>query len=483
MSKNITLTECNLANTCYNEDCEPIYPQTIADQVIITGNQTLTQFINNLNIPDAVTVESDYNEGMKVASVTSEETVTNIKIPYISQEGNTIKGGLPNFDWNYFKLGINEDYNKIQFSLNWDLINTFGTDTVAFGNILNASNDILTSVSMPKPTLTYNKNNVNESLDLSLKLGNNVQNTINIPYTDLKSLGKTYAISSDNVNHTITLTDSEGASSTIPYNDTTYTASKGITINNQNVVQHTNNIASGSVATQINEKGKLEVPTVNYDSNGHITTVTIDEIDIKETPNTEKLWISSSLSNHYFRIPVAWLNTLTEETVIYIPLFKIIKGSTTDPDFRVNQLFEIVSRLSYSYYGKYLLTYGDDTDTGNVPIYTKELLTINNVPTNTTSKVYSDIVAYVNEELIEEVNKKVITVYKRYTYAHRMINRTSDTFFVSILGENNPLYSTGGQQNTYKYYCTDKFGSDDTEIDTTYIKTDADNLGTLISIN
>jgi len=182
MAKNLTLTECNLANTCYQEDCEIIYPKTIADQVIVNTsiNQTLTDWINALNIPAETTVIPDYNAGLRVSTINN----TQVKVPYLSSLSSGGEG-LPLFDDNYFKLDSN---NKVQFDLGWALADYVNNQSLEIGSITNLNGDLLTKVSIAHPALSFDNISLTSKMLIRLWLGSYKASEISIPYSVLQSI-------------------------------------------------------------------------------------------------------------------------------------------------------------------------------------------------------------------------------------------------------------------------------------------------------
>lgn len=435
MPKNITLTECNLASNCYNEDCEIIYPKTIAEQVKISDNQTLSDWINSLDIPSKITIDSDYLEGLKVASVKEDGvTTSNLKIPYLSNGLGVINDGLPVFDWNYFSLNQVNNIDKIQFELLWSLNNIFDSSEILLGSILNKNGDLLTSITMPKPSIEYTNNTDDRSFDISLLLGEVLQSEINIPYNDIKNSSKSYHIVSNLTNNTISLLDDNGIVSTISYNDTTYTASKGITITNNNDIQHTkdiqhtNEVEAGNNASSITNDGKLKIPTLSYDSSGHITGKEDNYLTIpqEELHPAVAGMATNGLSTHYFRIE----NFLEGS---YIPIIKSFSSNRE----KIALVFEILSREdSGNGYAKYYLehsnTSGDNTNLLCLSFYpAKNYYNASLI----TTFAFKDLIYTINSRTItvddQPVSGKEINVYKKVT------KRNNDgMFIVNILSEN-----------------------------------------------
>lgn len=430
MSKNITLTECNLASNCYNEDCEIIYPKTIAEQVKISDNQTLSDWINSLDIPSKTTIDSDYSEGLKVASVKEDGvTTSNLKIPYLSNGLGVINDGLPVFDWNYFSLNQVNNIDKIQFELLWSLNNIFDSSEIVLGSILNKNSDLLTSITMPKPSIKYTNNTNDRSFDISLLLGEVLQSEINIPYNDIKNSSKSYHIVSNLTNNTISLLDDNGIVSTISYNDTTYTASKGITITNNNDVQHTNEVEAGNNASSITNDGKLKIPTLSYDSNGHITGKENNYLTIpqEELHPSAAGMITNGISAHYFN-----LQNFTDG--VYIPIIKSFSSNNEKIAF----VFEVLSREDCGTgYAKYYFQHSNVTsDLNNLLCLSFYPATVIYNGSQITTFAFKDIVYTITSRVVGGVSGKEVNVYKKVT------KRGNDgMFIVNILSENKD-YST-----------------------------------------
>lgn len=460
MSKNFTLYEDNLANTCQNEDCEVLNPRTVADQVYIDENTTLTEWINSLNIPSDVTINPLYDTGVNIGTINSNA----FYVPFLTKDGNTEVLGIPKFDWNYFTFdGTN---NRVQLDLNWSLNSgTYGENFVTVGNIKNSGNNaVLCDITIPSPSLDYEKSDDSSRLLLKMNLGSQQLNVTAIPYEDIESVAQNCFTPGEN----ITIEDG-----IINANNTEYTASHGIGLTG-NDIRHTNNITAGTVQSTITTDGKLRTPTITYDANGHVVNIgTSDILNISAT-DYSGAWESKSLSVNYFRIPSAWLTGAgSNSNDAYIPLFKIYNEGPYD-DFKVNHLFEIVSRLSYVYYGKYLIIYGNRTQQGR-SLYEKNILTVNRVP----STSILNVVAYLNTETDSSGNiKDVITVYRKYTAP---LTKDEDTFLVSILGQNNSHTNVVNLQNSYINYTTQDGSPYKIGQDSVQLLSDTTILGTLIT--
>ena len=445
MSK-FTLTKSNLANTCTQEDSEVLYPLTITEQVKITDDLTLEQWIDDLDIPDAIDISFHYDSGLKVATIND----VDLYIPYLRTLDNVILDGIPKFDWNYFKLGTQENADKLQFDLSFT--SNF-SNTISVGSLKTVGNTVLTDIYVPKTLLNVSYDDVSEKIQIEASTGN-YTSTASITKSMVQSISSIpdYTLFRDYENNSIVLSDGTTETSA-PLN--LYEGIRGINIESDETtvsIGHTNNITSGSAVASINNDGNLIVPTINYDSNGHITRIVDNELVIPEKVDTTSLWKSNALVTNYFRIPNTWVSeaSYTDSThykYYYVPLFKVIPLTGAGGLFRANVLFEVVSRMDFNYYGKYLLNYSIPLDQ-----YSQSLLQITKVPTVEGDTQRLNLEAYVKSELIDNISTLVITVYRKITTPvnNSKPSITADTFFMSVLGYNNPDLST--PQNSYEFY-------------------------------
>lgn len=99
-------------------------------------------------------------------------------------------------------------------------------------------------------------------------------------------------------------------------NNTTYNAGTGITIGSGNKINHTNSITKGSAGGEttrtVGFSGQIKVPSVSYDSEGHITGASTATITLPANPNTDTKYKADEVSIH---LDTVNSNTFSVKTV------------------------------------------------------------------------------------------------------------------------------------------------------------------------
>lgn len=267
---NFILTKSNLVNACEHEDSEVLYPLTKSEQVIVGDNTSLAAWIEGLDIPSETTIPFHYNTGIKTATINNVDLYT----PYLRTIDSVKFDGIAKFDWNYFKLGTQEHNDEVQFDLLF--VSDYENNTLNVGSIKNIGNDTLTNITIPKTFLNISYDDINERIQFDLNTGSFEDHAyISKDLMASMSASKTYTLSNGDDN-TIVLSDGD-TETTATYQ--TYTASHGLTLEDEDI-QHTNNITAGTLVASVTEDHKLNIPSISYDSNGHISSVNDNKIDI-----------------------------------------------------------------------------------------------------------------------------------------------------------------------------------------------------------
>lgn len=416
------LTGANLCNLDCKDSNNIIHPETCVDQVVVANDShtTLSEWFS-----------------VGAGEITSESSMINWLNHYYPASSSYIlpdasestKGGIK----------INSTYFNVSDSVlslksvqqDWIASSAF-TDTVYIGDISGLFNSDNIEITIPKPTVYLNI--IDDTLTARQLLGGVVQNESTINLNTL-----TNGIISSNVyntsmknrfsftlrGNTLGLYDNVLEEITTTQQLPSYQAGKNVTI--------TNNVISATDTTYESFEGTnagLVPPATVSDQNKYLKG---DGTWYDPKYSSTKLWTSSGLSDHYFRITSNIIGSVSIENPKYIPLFRI--HMLNQEGYKASHLFEITSRLDHSYYGKFLLTYYSMSGFHS-------FLGI----TNTNTSVL-ELEAYLDS------TTSTITVYRKYTAAS-----FPDTFIVTILGQNNPDYTP--PQCEYTYYCTASYDGD-----------------------
>ena len=432
---NKQLKGSNLNNEdCLNDD-NIIHPETNISQIVLDteSNTTLDDWVKGDaegGMTEYPNMKSWLDENYPKGSYTLPEAT------------NTTLGGVK-LNPLYFEKQ-DELLSLTDTSQTWSLNDGY-ENAISIGSISGLFNNSNINVTIPKPSVTLALNTANERLSVTQHLGGISLESSNIALDDLagalystttlsNSLAQRYRLRLQNNTNILELYDTS-IQDVVSYQAlpiTNYRAGNNISI--------TNNTISATDTTYEpfdgDSNGLVPRPTIN-DNN---TFLRSDGTWYNPKYSSTKLWTSNGLSDHYFRVDSSMLSGVAV-TPKYVPLFKIHINNSNG--YKVSQLFEITSRLDHIYYGKYLLTYYSNLSISG-------LLQIQLV--DPIAEIL-DISAY-----FDNTNND-ITVYRKYES-----DVTPDTFIVTILGQNNPLYIESGQsqpQNVYTYYCTNDFDNDE----------------------
>lgn len=411
MSKNFTLYDCNLASLCQQEDCEALNPRTISDQVYIKENCTLTDWIKDHGSgggSSSIIVNPTYLSGLDLGTVDSKH----FYVP---------------FDWNQFKL----DNDKIKLNLKWipdNSDNEVFNEFVNIGYIKNAFEDEnILQLSIPKPTLEYKINNEVDikNLEIDVSLGNDIKSNIKIPKSAFDDLGFSNNYSLNINGNTVILEGTAGDSSSITF-------SGGIEINNDEI-QHTNKITADNAEATINVDNQLVIPIIEYDSNGHITSIQQNKtFDISYSPHVNDMTTNG--------LSASFIDTKDLYTIDYwIPILTVIYDRDD-----VYILFEIFNKTTGVVgYGKFYLTANVNGSSTSCKLYCMEFATSDDTKFDLS-----------NFKFVTDTDNNTITVYKKK-------RTTTDKYLINILSESTTSYR--------HYYFTGKDSSitdEDYKLDT-----------------
>lgn len=417
-------------------DCKdnnnPIHPETCTDIIKVSHDSevSLAEWLKN----DANGSFGDYTS-MKKWLEDNYDISSDYSLPIASVD---TLGGIK-LNSTYFNIDNTGVLSLKDVSMSF-IPNADYTNYINIGSLSNVFSDDTVNISIPPFTTELELS----SSELSAKsyIDNVLYNTSKILIDDLAS----FIANNSNLknsfngrwqlsitNNIIKLTDTVAQTSsqaTLPY--TNYTAGENINIVN-GVISATDTTYEAFTGTSV---GLVPTSTAE-DTDKYLRS---DGTWADPKYNSTKLWTSSGLSDHYFRITSNMVDSPSSNNPSYIPLFTI-NMYLSENSYKASHLFEITSRLDHQYYGKFLLTYYKITTTAGDPV--KGILTITN-----TADTSLNIVAYYDDE------EKKIRVYRKYT-----ASSFPDTFIVSILGQNNPFYTP--IQCDYTYYCTVELDNDE----------------------
>lgn len=113
-----------------------------------------------------------------------------------------------------------------------------------------------------------------------------------------------YKIAATSEGHIASLTAITKADITalgIPAQDTTYSQGTGISIDNNNVINHSNSVTAGTAkgddSKTLTFGGTFTIPSVTYDAQGHITTKGTTTMTMPGNPNTDRYVNSASFAH------------------------------------------------------------------------------------------------------------------------------------------------------------------------------------------
>ena len=113
-----------------------------------------------------------------------------------------------------------------------------------------------------------------------------------------------YKIAATSEGHIASLTAVTKADITalgIPAQDTTYSQGTGISIDNNNVINHSNSVTAGTAkgddSKTLTFSGTFTIPSVTYDAQGHITTKGTTTMTMPGNPNTDRYVNSASFAH------------------------------------------------------------------------------------------------------------------------------------------------------------------------------------------
>ena len=414
----------------------PIHPETCTENVKITHNSNVS--LDAWLEENAKGGFGDYTS-MKEWLADNFSTSSDYVLPIAS---TSTLGGIK-FNNQYFNINNTGVLSLNSLEMKFVLDERF-EDSINIGILENSFGDS-TAFSIPKIITKLDISR--DKLSVKSYIGNKLQETSVVTLDTLSSYiaNNSYMKNSLNNrwelrrnNNTIILADTVAQTSsqiTLPY--TNYTAGSNININN-GVISATDTTYEVFAGTNA---GLVPTSTAE-DTDKYLRS---DGTWADPKYNSKKLWTSSGLSDHYFRITSDMVTNPSVSIPAYVPLFTINMYLSESSMYKASHLFEITSRLDHQYYGKFLLTYYKINNTQGDPV--KGILTITN--TDSTSL---NIVAYYDDD------EKKIRVYRKYT-----ASSFPDTFIVSILGQNNPFYTP--IQCDYIYYHTDGAETDATRID------------------
>lgn len=413
----------------------PIHPETCTENIKITHNSNVS--LDAWLEENAKGGFGDYTS-MKEWLADNFSTSSDYILPIAST--NTL-GGIK-FNNQYFNIDNTGVLSLNSLEMKFVLDESF-SDSINIGVLQNLFGN---PIDFPIPKILTILDISRDKLSAKSYIGNKLQETSVVTLDTLSSYiaNNSYMKNSLNNrwelrrnNNTIILADTVAQTSsqiTLPY--TNYTAGSNININN-GVIS-----ATDTTYEEFSGTNAGLVPTSTAEDTDKYLRNDGTWADPKY--NSTKLWTSSGLSDHYFRITSYMVGSPSSSTPSYIPLFTI-NMYQSENSYKASHLFEITSRLDHQYYGKFLLTYYKINGTAGDPV--KGILTITN-----TADTSLNIVAYYDDD------EKKIRVYRKYT-----ASSFPDTFIVSILGQNNPFYTP--KQCDYIYYHTDGAETDATRID------------------
>lgn len=113
-----------------------------------------------------------------------------------------------------------------------------------------------------------------------------------------------YKIAATSEGHIASLTAVTKADITalgIPAQDTTYSQGTGISIDNNNVINHSNSVTAGTAkgddSKTLTFGGTFTIPSITYDAQGHITTKGTTTMTMPGNPNTDRYVNSASFAH------------------------------------------------------------------------------------------------------------------------------------------------------------------------------------------
>lgn len=403
----------------------PIHPETCTENVKITHDSDIS--LDTWLKGNAKGGFGNYTS-MKEWLTDNFSTSSDYILPIAST--NTL-GGIK-FNNQYFNIDNTGVLSLNSLEMKFVLDESF-SDSINIGVLQNLFGN---PIDFPIPKILTILDISRDKLSAKSYIGNKLQETSVVTLDTLSSYIANNSYMKDSLNgrwelrrdnNTLILADTVAQTSsqiTLPY--TNYTAGSNININN-GVIS-----ATDTTYEEFSGTNAGLVPTsIAEDTDKYLRS---DGTWADPKYNSTKLWTSSGLSDHYFRITSDMVTNPSVSIPAYVPLFTINMYLSESSMYKASHLFEITSRLDHQYYGKFLLTYYKIITAEGDPV--KGILTITN--TDSTSL---NIVAYYDDE------EKKIRVYRKYTASN-----FPDTFIVSILGQNNPFYTP--QQCSYEYYCT-----------------------------
>lgn len=475
---NISLTKCNIIENNCCENNEILYPLTNTDQVILNSGQTLTEWIEQLNLNPSISVESYYEYPIaKVGNTEIGIPVWNgvdqigIVLPhsdYFGLEGGYMKpkrNYSPAFDSSITIGTVQGDngaslYDVKMPSFNLDTLVDGSTVTLQLkaGNTIFSSNSF--SVTSTTPILEYDKGNLRiydapGNYDQTVYIptseyiaGDNISinsNVISATYTAgdnieitngvISSTNNVYTagdnITIDNFGNISAVYPEYIAGDNITIEDyvisasyPVYTAGNGINIDDNGVISTTGSAYTLPVATSTVLGG------IKLGHNGQYTPVELDEEDrayVEIHPTIAGL-ITSGLSVHYFGVNHFNSGLVSVTNGQYIPLIQSIGINLG----KIQIIFEVIGREdSGTYYAKYLLS--DRTGGVDPKLICLEYWS------NSAAFTYKDVVLVNRGGSPDQYPNGTFTleVYKRYNSAASI-----DFFIVNVVAENASNYST-----------------------------------------